>query len=582
VSRPTWGQLVESYLVQAKKEGTAREAALDFVSRSHVPHAEAYGLDEDSARAEVEEIAERTYGKARRTMRVEGARFDQEVEAAAEALCGAEAPGADALFMRGGRIVRVREDVEAPWRAKGLPTIHEARTEFLRVRLAQVADFVNGKGKLVRPPDAMIQSLRELTLPLPVLSGITDCPTLRPDGTVLCAPGYDTKTGLLYVESRDFAGFTVSEHPTAEEVKGAKAALLALLEDFPFITESDRAAAVALILTAVARSAFDGPAPFFAVTAPAPGTGKSYLAKLAGVVATGREPQAWSAPKEENELKKALLAICLEGDRVVFDDNAESPWGSAELSKLATSREYRARLLGVSEMRTAPWNGTLVTTGNNLSFRADIARRVVLVRLDAGMERPELRSFARDLLREAAEDRPALVADCLMLLRGYLSQAAKGRRDRWPEEPGFAIHRMPGYVAKASFEGWDNLIRRAVRWAGFGDPDGNAALIAEEADSDGDSLRETLAVLSETFPGAEGSSAFTSADVVRAAGGDETLKTAVLGLTEGRPINGESIGKALRRAKGRPRGGLVLRRHEGEGRGGAVRWYVGAAGLVEG
>ena len=52
---------------------------------------------------------------------------------------------------------------------------------------------------------------------LPVLSGLTRQPYLRPDGSLTMAAGYDAATGMFGVfDAREFA---IPEHPTRAEAK---------------------------------------------------------------------------------------------------------------------------------------------------------------------------------------------------------------------------------------------------------------------------------------------------------------------------------------------------------------------------
>ena len=67
----------------------------------------------------------------------------------------------------------------------------------------------------------------------PILAGV-ETPTLRKDGTLLEADGYDPKSGLLL----DKGGVDypkVPERPTREDALAAMAALKVPFQDFPFV-----------------------------------------------------------------------------------------------------------------------------------------------------------------------------------------------------------------------------------------------------------------------------------------------------------------------------------------------------------
>lgn len=122
------------------------------------------------------------------------------------------------------------------------------------------------------------------------LRAITEVPVLRPDGTILQTPGYDPTTELLYKPVRDFP--IVPDYPTAVEIRAALDDLLDIVVDFPFPDDLRRAVSqavyLAAILTVVCRFAFRGCSPMVLIDANAPGTGKSKLADVIGLITTGQ------------------------------------------------------------------------------------------------------------------------------------------------------------------------------------------------------------------------------------------------------------------------------------------------------
>src|SRR5207302_8118495 len=86
---------------------------------------------------------------------------------------------------------------------------------------------------------------------LRVLSGITNAPTLRPDGSILDQPGYDTATGILF-DRRGMAYPLIPREPTKEQARGALADLNALVSEFPFVP--DDAAATHISAPSASRS----------------------------------------------------------------------------------------------------------------------------------------------------------------------------------------------------------------------------------------------------------------------------------------------------------------------------------------
>jgi hypothetical protein len=76
---------------------------------------------------------------------------------------------------------------------------------------------------------------------LKVLHGVTHTPTIRPDGTILDVPGYDLVTGLLYLPDPKLIIPPIPDRPTQDQIWQAVRTILEPIEEFPFVTEDDRA-----------------------------------------------------------------------------------------------------------------------------------------------------------------------------------------------------------------------------------------------------------------------------------------------------------------------------------------------------
>src|SRR5262249_10815491 len=128
------------------------------------------------------------------------------------------------------------------------------------------------------------------------LEGIIETPTLRPDGSVIETPGYDAETGLWFAPNGDFP--TIPSNPSKADAERAKDELYTIVGDFPFTGNEHKAAWLAALLTSLARFAIDGPCPLFMIDANCPGTGKSKLADIIAILATGREMARGAYPDD--------------------------------------------------------------------------------------------------------------------------------------------------------------------------------------------------------------------------------------------------------------------------------------------
>lgn len=309
------------------------------------------------------------------------------------------------------------------------------------------------------------------------LLGIVECPTLVGSGVILSNPGYDYFSGLFSeFNTSDFP--PISETPTQEDAIEAIKALKEPLQEFPFVEACDMAAMLAAILTPLARHAIDGHVPLFAIRATAPGTGKSFLADIVSIIATGRSAPRWAPSTNDEEDRKRLLSVALAGDQIILIDNVAEPLGSPALDMALTGGMIRDRILGASKIVEAPWRAVVLATGNNLQVKGDMARRVIPVDLDAESEHPEERSdfTIQDILGWTRKNRGRLVSAALTVLRAYIV-AGKPKQK---------------ITAFGSFEEWSDLVRSCLIWTGEIDPCAGRHRIREASDPARDGLRSLL------------------------------------------------------------------------------------------
>jgi hypothetical protein len=387
------------------------------------------------------------------------------------------------LFVRSGQIVRVRAD-EA-----NRPIIGIVGEPELRSRLASVTDAMAiGRGGPVNcfPHKDVVKNILALgEWPFPALQGIVEAPVLRPDGTILTAPGYDSNTRLVYAPA---PGLFVPEIPDQASILDVAAALDLLEEvigDFPFVDDASKANAVATMLTPVFRPAINGKTPLAIIDAPQMGTGKGLLTDVIGIVATGREGAVMSAPKDEEEWRKRITATLLEGTSVVIIDNVERELDSAALASVLTARSWSDRVLGLSKMVTLPVRATWIANGNNIKVGGDIARRCYSVRLDAKTARPWKRTGFKhpNLVSWVSENRGEILVALLTLARAWF---AAGKPDS----------QVP---AVGGFEEWARTVGGVLGFAGVTGFLKNLDGMYDSADESALQWEQFLGVLASTF-----------------------------------------------------------------------------------
>ena len=396
----------------------------------------------------------------------------------------------------------------------------------------------------------------------PRLDAVVTAPTLRRDGSVVDEPGYDAHSWLLYLTEGE--SFTVPNAPTAAEALKALQRLWAPVAQFPFVGPEDRGVALAAMLTAVLRSSLPT-APGFAFDAPSAGSGKTLLAKVIGILATGHEPPISSPSGQEEEMRKRLFASLREGAKVVLWDNLREPLGGASIDSFLTASTYTDRILGVSETASLPNRALFICTGNNLRLLGDTCRRVLLARIDPGSEQPFAREFAFDPTEVVTSKRQPLVVDALTIIRAHIAagspRAGRGRT--------------------ASFELWDDLVRQPLIWvaalaaAAGGMPDFADPLAVVNRQFDNDPETQKLGAFMASWHNAFGSKPTSVAKAINTATlSDELLRDALEEIAgqNGR-TNPRILGRWIEKNRDRPHNGSRIVR--GTVRDGRQTWIVG-------
>lgn len=267
----------------------------------------------------------------------------------------------------------------------------------------------------VEAPEAL-QELRPL-------KGITSTPMIRPDGSLLSVPGYDVASGFLFLPGEGVNVPEVPDKPTAGDVEAARELLLGMIQDFPFATPDDRANYLGLLLTPLLRQVTPPSYKLFGIGAHQPGSGKSLLAELAGII-HGSVMRS-EVPEDEAEWRKQTFAILSQTSMpVVVLDNIMGVLKSSTLAGILTAgREVTDRELGTSKTITVANDRVWVVTGNNLSLGGDMVRRTITILIDPDTPNPERRTDFRvgDLKAWAAENRNQIIWALLVLIRAWVA-----------------------------------------------------------------------------------------------------------------------------------------------------------------
>ncbi len=367
------------------------------------------------------------------------------------------------------------------WISEGDAKMRTLTPEGLGLRLQRAFQFLkltksDGWVRANVPPrDVMALQSEAPILPVRPLDAVVRGPFARADGSIVDTPGYDPASRVLYVAASPHPP-KVRRNLTLDEAKEAFWTLWYPFQGFPLKTNLDHGVLLSAILTAVVRASIPI-APGYCYTAPAAGTGKSLLASTVGALQTGAPVAVSPLPEREEERHKHIFACLRQGAESLIYDNAKrgSVLDSPVLANLITSPLIEERVLGVSNIECRPNRLMIALTGNNLTLRGDLCRRILPVTLDAGVEHPWQRKFGFHPVNYVLAHWYELRIAALELIEGWRTHGA-------PPAPGVT-----------SFTEWDNVVRSVVHWVDkelkvgleFGDPaEAMQASYAEDPESE--------------------------------------------------------------------------------------------------
>jgi hypothetical protein len=365
------------------------------------------------------------------------------------------------IFLRGGEAVWIRPRTrDTDSHLVGFDDAH------LFGALIRHADFVkvspeNAICKNAYPPREIVRDM--IAIPdgrLPPIDAVVGAPIFASTGKLLDQYGYTPEEEVFIDIDPRVKVDPVPQDPTPEDVARAISFFRDdLLVDFPFAGPSDFAHTLALFLLPFVRSVIHGCTPLHLIDASKQGSGKSLIAKLAGMICTGREVPAQTLPQTEDETRKRITAELGTGRRVICFDNAkESRTVNADsLSSVLTSTVWTDRLLGQSTQITYRNQAAWIVTANNIRVGPDMARRCVPIRLLAKEERPwERATFKHDPLEAWLSDhRGEAIWACLVLVQNWVAKGGKrsghrlGSFDDWARVMGGILGEagIPGFLA---------------------------------------------------------------------------------------------------------------------------------------
>lgn len=362
------------------------------------------------------------------------------------------------------------------------------------------------------PPEKVGNAMADLVDDeLPELDAVVRAPFFDKAGRLIREPGFHEGARVWFDQAGSLDVGEIPKDPSPEDVEAALKLLLGdLLVDFPFVSKADRAHALAMLLLPFVRQMFAIQlTPMHLVEAPTKSSGKSALVEIAHLLATGSMLNARSLPMEEEEERKTILAELLASPTVLCWDNLpdRKEVVAQALCNVLTADSITGRFLGQTGTVTALNRCTWVATGNNPRLHRDLASRSIRIRMDAGMQHPDKRTFKHAHIQDwTMRHRKELVGALLVIAQAWLAAGrptyAGGVRMRfpsWADTMGGILENVgvEGFLgnmeefyeeADAESEEWTAFVEAwAERWQVGPVPSGELLAMADEQN-----LLETL------------------------------------------------------------------------------------------
>jgi hypothetical protein len=363
--------------------------------------------------------------------------------------------------------------------------------------------------------------------------------------------GYDKHSHRFGVfDPRQF----VIPDPTPKVAQAALDLLEGLLSEFRFVQETDKAAALAAILTAAVRPSL-AHAPGFHVRAPVYGSGKTYLCELIGAFAGPGGNAKVSYPTTSEEATKVMLSLLLTGPAAIEFDDMDTDWiPHGIMKRVLTAEHITDRILGVSKTATVSTRTLFLGSGNNVGPIRDLLRRVVTIHLDPRCSSPATITYEGSPVDKVRRNRGLYVSAALTIIMAW----------RRAGSPRAAVENI------ATFGGeWADYCRHPLIWLGHPDP---ATALLDQVTHDPDG--ELLAGLMTEWEKAFGSTPTTVRKAVESAeNGYSDLLDAMceFPIQEKGGVNHSKLGWLLKKNANRIIDGREFQRAEADGR---VAWKI--------
>jgi len=325
------------------------------------------------------------------------------------------------LFMRGGAAVSLHR------RDDGLLALDilrpAAARSFFEKHARLFAWRAGAHGEQVLKPttcpqemaDALLHTEEARTL-LPRVDGLINCPIIRVvDGVAVSSgTGYDAITRLLVTGGKEAEDV---------DVQTGAGALLALMEEFAFQSDGDKARAVASLISPGLKAGgfIKGRVPADVAEADQSQSGKTYRQKLVAALYNEKVSLVTSREGGVGSVDESLNQQLIAGRPFIQFDNFRGRFDSPHLEAFLTAEgSFPCRVPHRGEVTVPPENYFVLLTSNGVDTTRDLANRSNIIRI---RKKPPGFGFAKfpegDLLAHVRARQPYYLGCIFAVIRHW-------------------------------------------------------------------------------------------------------------------------------------------------------------------
>ena len=274
---------------------------------------------------------------------------------------------------------------------------------------------VEASSKLITESNSFQQALPELKLlsPCPVMTEI--------DGSLTTITGYNKHTGI----------YASGVEPEEMELEKAVECILTILDEFDFVSEGDRARAIASVITPalVAGRLLGGRAPIDLGEADQSQAGKGYRFKIILAIYNSKPKTVTQKKGGVGSMEESFNTALVGGSFFIILDNFRGKVDSPALESFLTEESYSARIPHQAAMEIDPTNFILMMTSNKADFTIDLANRASTTRI---RKKPDGYQFKRypegNVVDHVKANQPLYLGAVFTIIRAWFD-AGKPRTD---------------------------------------------------------------------------------------------------------------------------------------------------------